>query len=647
MANENASDLYVSISVYANNDDIILGVRTNGQDCKLWAYQLDNGAWVTFSHTESWLQSTTLPNLSVGTHTIRAYAVRKSDSAKKVSDFLTFDTTPPTIDLTISGINAFGFTISGLSDVACQSDSWQYQLDGGAWQRFENATSIVYNSITLSNLTPNTTYTVAVRAASDSCGVFGTPSTVIVTTLGASELNGASDFAVDVASPTIPINVTVSGTLAHKLHFYASDGTTLITSVEVGYYGKCDAKDMTVTLSAANRTTLLNYFPNAKTLAVKVALETFTSTTYAVSIGASEQIGITLLTSADVSAPTFTAFTYKDTETAVVNVTGNNQILLQNFSHLLVTASAGTAKNSATISGYAVTIGGVSITGTSTTLDVGAVTSSGSLELSVTCSDSRGYGTTVKKTITVLPYNRPQFSSYTLRRRNEIDSIVQLHFTGSVSSIKPGSTEKNSVVSITLKYKLTSDSEYTTLDLTNYAGMDIDGLSFTFDNDVLMSLDVDYSYDFVFYVKDILGDLSVYVLSDILKPGTPIVTLRKRSGSYPFPRVGVNNPNPTEVLDVGGNVKMNGFHVMGFRDDLTGSGTDLDALDTFGIYSQSLSSEAVASLNYPTTLAGILEVFTNPSAYVLQRYTVYNCTAIYIRCRYNDTWSDWRSVPVS
>lgn len=100
--------------------------------------------------------------------------------------------------------------------------------------------------------------------------------------------------------------------------------------------------------------------------------------------------------------------TYKDTNSATVAVTGNNQHIVQNKSVLSVTFTAATAVKGATIASYVVTVNGVAKPATAAgTVEFGTINANSDISLSVTAIDSRGNSTPVYKTVTVIPYAEP------------------------------------------------------------------------------------------------------------------------------------------------------------------------------------------------------------------------------------------------
>jgi hypothetical protein len=75
-----------------------------------------------------------------------------------------------------------------------------------------------------------------------------------------------------------------------------------------------------------------------------------------------------------------------------------------------------------------------------------------------------------------------------------------------------------------------------------------------------------------------------------------------------------------------------------------GANVNLDTMKTRGYYTQSQNANITAGLNYPGTLAGLLEVFVNSTgAFVWQRYTQYGTysNVSWRRAYYNGVWYPW------
>lgn len=85
------------------------------------------------------------------------------------------------------------------------------------------------------------------------------------------------------------------------------------------------------------------------------SIKSFTGTFAVSSYSGSTQIGsissktATVLTTATNSAPTISGFTYADSYTTTKNLTGNDQLFVQDYSILKVTPGTATAKNGASI----------------------------------------------------------------------------------------------------------------------------------------------------------------------------------------------------------------------------------------------------------------------------------------------------------
>ena len=115
--------------------------------------------------------------------------------------------------------------------------------------------------------------------------------------------------------------------------------------------------------------------------------------------------------------------------------------------------------NDKTESVYTASCNGLSSSNTTgSALSVGKIAKSGSVTVTLTITDSRGYTASVSQTITVIPYAKPKVSSVTLRRTNDIEAEMQLKFSGSISAVTVDGTQKNSVVYVRYRYKKTSES---------------------------------------------------------------------------------------------------------------------------------------------------------------------------------------------
>lgn len=582
-------------------------------------YHNSNGTKTDVALSASWRFSGTYSGVSIGTIT-----------ASTTVDLNTIDRAAPTVTFSTSNITANGFKISASSSAT--ADIWQYSTNGGSsWTQF-STTAGTSASVTLSSLSPNTSYTVKVRARRQYNQVYGTSGSATVKTLGGAVLNSVSTVTADNATVSVTVNVTVyeasyTNTLVIK------NGNTTILTVSGLSWSKGTA-NRTVTLTADQRTTLLNAMASIKSFTGTFAVSSYSGTTQ---IGSTSSKTATVLTTATNSAPTISGFAYADSYTTTKNLTGNDQLFVQDYSTLKVTPGTATAKNGATISSYTASCNGLSVSNTTgSALSVGKISKSGSVTVTLSVTDSRGYTAETLQTVTVIPYSKPKISSITLRRTNDIEAEMQLIFSGSISAVSVDGTQKNSVSYVRYRYKKTSETSYGSY-VSILAATTRSGTSFSYSNLELCSLDADSSYDFHLQVYDKLYSLSALNLYFTVPQGTPLVALRKK-------KVGINTPDPQATLDVDGDIHMNGVNVHGKMGKVDGSTTDLNDVQTPGYY---FAYSASTAKNFPTTTIGMLEVFQPESYFIQQRYTVYNGSKMYIRGMYGDTWTSWHSVSLT
>lgn len=481
----------------------------------------------------SWRFSGTYAGVSIGT--ITASTSINLDS---------LDRTAPTVSCSISNITANGFKISATSSAT--ADIWQYSTNSGSnWTQFSTTagTSATY---TLSSLTPNTSYSVKVRARKKSNQVYGLSSAVDTKTLGGSTIGSVSTLTADTTTVSISINTTVyDASYTHTLQIKNGSSTYLeITGLS---WAKGTAS-RSITLTATQRTTLLTAMASIKSFTGTFALITYSGSTQ---IGTTSTKTATVQTTAASSAPSMSNFSCRDGRSNTVTLTGDDQLYIQNYSYLYVTPGTVTPKNNATITSYSVTCNGVTQSNTNgAEINLGTVSKSGSIDVVVTATDTRGYTVSLTRKITVIAYERPKVTSITLRRTNDIEAEMQLTFNGSISPVTIDETQTNSILYVQYRYKKTSATAYGSY--TNItSSVTKSGSNFSYTNLELCELDANSSYDFHLYIRDQLNTLTATNLYITVPQGTPLVALRKQ-------KVGINTPSPTAALDVVGDAKVSG-----------------------------------------------------------------------------------------
>lgn len=492
-----------------------------------------NGTKTGVALSASWRFSGTYSGTSVGTIT-----------ASTTVDLDAIDRTAPTVSCSVSNITANGFKISGTSSAT--ADIWQYSTNGGtSWTQFSTTAGTSANT-TLTSLSPNTTYSVKVRARKKSNQVYGASSAVSAKTLGGAIINSCPTITADAATVTFKPNVTVyDASYSYYVSIYNGSTEYLALTARTWTTGTADR---TLTLTAAERTTLLSAMASVKSFTATIKVVTKSGTTQ---IGSTSSITCTVQTTSANSAPTMGAFTYKDGRSTTTAITGNDQLFIQGYSWLYVTPAAATPKNGATIVKYAATCNGVTVSNTTgAQINLSTIAKSGSLDVVVTATDSRGYTVSNTQKVTVIAYAVPKVSSISLRRTNDIEAEMQLIFNGSISPITVSGTQKNSLLYVQYRYKLTSASSYGAY-TTITSAVTQSGTSFSYSNLELCSLDANSSYDFHLYIRDKLNTLSAVNLYFTVPQGTPLVALRKK-------KVGINTPTPAAALHVVGDTKLEG-----------------------------------------------------------------------------------------
>lgn len=481
----------------------------------------------------SWRFSGTYSGVSIGTITASTTVTLNS-----------IDRTPPTVSCTVSNITANGFRISAASSAT--ADQWFYSLDNGGSSTLFSSTAGTSASITLSNLSPNTTYYVRALARKKSNQVYGESGTITVKTLGGAVLLSCGSFSADAASISLSLRVTVYNA-AYTNYITIKNGSTTYLSL-AGRVWSAGTAYRTITLTASERTTLLNAMASVKSFTATIELVTKSGSTQ---IGSASTCTCTIRTSQANSGPSLSGFTFADSYSTTTAITDNDQVLIQDYSRLTVTPGTATARNGASIVSYSAVCSGVTKSNTTgAALSLGTIGTSGTRDITLTVTDSRGYTASVTQSVTVVPYSKPRVSSVSLRRTNDIETEMQLVFNGSISPITVDGTQKNSLLYARYRYKLTSASSYNSY--TSILGsVTATSSSFSFSNLELCNLDSESSYDFHLQIRDQLNSLTSLDLYFVVSQGTPLVALRKKM-------VGINTPSPEAALHVVGDTRVEG-----------------------------------------------------------------------------------------
>lgn len=219
--------------------------------------------------------------------------------------------------------------------------------------------------------------------------------------------------------------------------------------------------------------------------------------------------------------PTFASsnISYKDTNTNITKITGNNQHIVQNQSNLQVSFTEAIGKKYATISSYEITFNGIKkIISSAGSIDYGKVNLSSNTSVSIKVIDSRGNSTTISKSITILGWILPT-AVVKATRVNNYEDETKLKVSVTISSVN----SKNSINSIKYHYKKVGTSSYS------------EYVSLTNNEETTVVLDKLYAWDFQVVITDKFGSTTY---NFVIAKGTPIMfidTILQAIGINCFP----------------------------------------------------------------------------------------------------------------
>lgn len=313
----------------------------------------------------------------------------------------------------------------------------QYKINGGSW--IDDG-----GSNTIRNLTPNTTYSIKVRVRRTDSQLWSESNTISMTTYDIARITSAPDLNIG-DSHDITWSNPSGAEISLKL--CQTDGT-LITD-----YEKVTGTSKKITPDAS---AIYKLTPNSNTITLRYIITTAGNYT------AYKDCVFTVIN----SNPTFTNFTYRDINSEILALTGNNQILVKGYSNvegIVSTSNKATAINSATMKSYKLLIGDKSATvdysdSKEVKATINAITNN---VIDMYAIDSRGNSTKVSKTATIKDYTNIKVTSVKAERENNVGEAVTLSFEGKIWNQSFGKVN-NSVTSCIYKYKETSSSEYVT-----------------------------------------------------------------------------------------------------------------------------------------------------------------------------------------
>lgn len=257
-----------------------------------------------------------------------------------------------------------------------------------------------------------------------------------------SEILTAPNFN-DEQNPTITFTNPSNGYFSLQAKIEVNGQTKFITRDLAKTATSC-----TFNLTAEERTRLRNQCPNSNTLAVRFTICCLD--------GGGTEISYSYLdrTMTIVNAnPTINNLTYEDANPLTVQVTGNDQLIVQNKSVVNITIPTASAQKGASISSYQLNVNGETRNVSNYTYQWGKINSNRDVSATITVTDSRGNKVSKSITITMLAYSKPTAIIDIQRDQN--------FYTKTYITIRPNySTSFTNNVNINLFYKRTNASSY-------------------------------------------------------------------------------------------------------------------------------------------------------------------------------------------
>lgn len=390
---------------------------------------------------------------------------------------------------------------------------WYSSNDGSSWTGI-NVTDGKSGEYTISGLVPRTTYKIKTRVRRKESQLTTDSSALSVATYSYPYANSMPNFTIG-NKLTIgifnPLKRSVTVNIIGEDDSQISNDTTTGTSI-TGYAGD----------GVVNR--LYASIPDKRSGQYRVKV------TYGNHVMTNTG-GHYIINTSDCS-PSIGSVSYRDVNSAVTAITGNNQNIVRNKSTVEYTASGLTAQKSATIASCKVTVNGntynLTLSGSSATGGNAVINSGSNVTAKFTMTDSRGLTATKSVTVHMLDLQSPT-AIVSIARRNNFYSETDINVDADYSSVDGKNT-----ISITYKAKKKGTSSWT--------------VTGTLQDDVtaLVTIDNNYAWDFQITLTDRFGGTKSYNAS--VPRGMPIIFFDRLKSS-----VGVNCfPKDEESLEVNG-----------------------------------------------------------------------------------------------
>ncbi len=327
---------------------------------------------------------------------------------------------------------------------------------------------------------------------SATCGINVTLSGTYYGNVTASGSGAFNTIARASTISSVTSSVSVNGTNSVTVNITrAASSFTHTVVFSFGSYSKT-TQDVGTSTSYAIPQSWLNAIPNATSGTAKVTVTTYSGST---KIGSAVSKNFTITVPSTV-VPTISAVNLSEAVSGIAAQFGG---YVQNKSKLAVSITAA-GSYSSTIKSYSVTVQGTSYTKASFTS--GVLKNSGTSNVSVTVTDSRGRTASTTKSITVIAYAAPKINTFTAIRANDSGSADD-NGTMALARIKfsVAAVNNKNAKSYVVEYRQKSADTWSEA---------ASGSVYSYDSNMLLNVNLspDKSYDLRLSVSDFFGTVT-------------------------------------------------------------------------------------------------------------------------------------------
>ena len=342
------------------------------------------------------------------------------------------------------------------------------------------------------------------------CGNASGSGSLTLTNIPRYSVISSADNFNDEENPTIRFTNPSNGYFSLKAKIEAGGNTQLITRTLSNTATSC-----TFELTEAERNTLRALIPNSNSLNVRFTICSMSGNT---ELSSSYLDRVMTIVNAN---PFFSDFTYKDINTNIVNITGDDQLLIQGLSRLQVQISNSNkmeAIKQSTENKYTATIDTSTLSADyeaqeDIIMNIGAVNTMGTQRLTVRAYDSRNNSTVAYKDINICEYLVPKiYASAT--RLNNYEEPTTIVVNGSYSPVLINEEKKNQINNIRYRYRET-DGRWGLWENMNYT-LQADE-KYVCDN-IILNLDSTKSFEIEIQIIDNFKTSSTILYVDVGEP---------------------------------------------------------------------------------------------------------------------------------